>query len=579
MASLLDQLIAQYGNGSSNPYATQAPQPVPAQVGNAAPAQSVPITSLIDTLGRGPQNPYAKMGAPAADPNAFQIVPISDEEAADAMAQQAPAPDNSRVSGMQNAAPVATQAAPTPAPQAQSKVVQPTGPLAQADGSAPPVATVNTDSSFPSPSDYNADGTQASGGGLLNALADAGQQASQDPIAAKGILSTLGDYASGLGQKLKSLSPAASQALIASGMTMLAGNDGTRNLAQLVGMGGIAGMNQYQTIVQNQNANQIARQKLAQDLAEKAAANATANYQAVTERAKALNNPTVLKPGEGVITPGMQMSGQQPTMLGGANGQLPVAREVEFTDGQGNVMTQGVDIWGHPVGPAMPKTLAFTGPVNDAQQKYINDAQTAANNSAASLSRTQNFLRMLTPTIPDPNDPTKTISNPEYVGVTGGVGATVANELNKLTGGQTQSQMLRQEIQQQVYNAQLKNWKSGVGGRLTNADIMLLQKGMPPDNASGQALQQYLQAYSHLQEDQATRDALTAQYIAQNRGDMGPLHPNASITVGGKTYGPGSTMAQVLTGEGGTSNGQQSNGFGTTQQQIIAELRRRGALH
>lgn len=489
----------------------------------------------------------------AANP---QVMQISPQEAAAAQAQQqgAAAPsaqppiDPTRVAAMQ------AQAA-QPQPTAQQAPAQPTqaAPQMPTQQVAPPnVANVQAQPGFPSPSDYNSDGTQATpdpsaqspGSGLLDALAGAGQQAASDPVAAKGLLSQLGDAASGIGQKLKTLSPAASQALIASGLSMLANNDGQHNLAQLVGQGGIAGVNQYQTITQNQIANRIAQQKLAQDLAEKQATNATANYNAATERFKAQNAPTLANPGQTVITPVGIASGQTGTAITGPNGQLPVARTVDVADGQGNTFTQGLDVWGKPVGAPQPKTLAYTGPLNNEDQKTVNAAQDTATKSALALTKTQNFMKQLTPTIPDPNNPGQSIANPDYVPVTGGVASTVQNELNKLTGGQTQSALLRNQIQQQVYQAQLGMWKPGIGGRLTNTDVNLLKQGMPPDNASGTTLMQYMQAYSHLQEDQATHDALNAQYMTANRGDASPLHKDA--TINGQTYPAGTTMQQVL---------------------------------
>ncbi len=457
-----------------------------------------------------------------------QVVPISDAEAARAQAQQAPA-------------------------QATAPAAMPTQQVDPGN-----VATVNTDSSFPSSSDYNADGSQASssGGGLLASLAGGAQQAASDPVQAKGLLSSLGDLATNIGGKLKSLSPAASQSLIAAGVTMLANNDGTKNLTQLLGGGAAAGLNDYQTIVQNQIQARLAGQKLAQEQQNNQARNAIDAYTAVNTANNTANTPHGFAPGDTIVTPAQLAGGQAPTIAGGPNGALPIKQYIDVPDGQGNVMQQGVDMYGNPVGAPKPKTLAYTGPLTPDLQKTVNDAQTQAAKSAQALTRTQQFLSMVTPTIPDPNNPGQTIPNPNYVPVNGGIGATVANELNKLTGGQTQSQQLRQEIQQNIYMAQLGNWKPGVGGRLTNADITLLKQGMPPDNASGQALQQYLTAYSHLQEDQATRDAATAQYTAANRGDLGPLHPNANLTFNGRQFGPGTTMAQVLLGQAPVQSGQ-----------------------
>lgn len=492
-----------------------------------------------------------------------QIVPISDQEANAALSQQGtPQVDPARVAAMQAQAQASQQ------PQAQAPAAQaPTSPQAMpvVNVTQPNVASVDATSGFPSPSDYNADGSQAQGGGLLGALAGAGQQAASDPVQAKGLLSQLGDYASSVGAKLKNMSPAASQALIASGMSILANNDGTRNLSQLVGQGGAAGLNQYQTVTQNTIANQIARQKLAQDLAEKQATNATANFNATTERFKAVNQPTTVEAGKGIVTPGMMASGQGPQMLTGPGGSLPVVRTMEVTDGKGNTFTQGVDLWGNPVGAPAPKSLAYTGPLAEPAQKTVNDANTTANQSALNLTKTQNFIKQLTPTIPDPNNPGQTIPNPDYTPVTGGVAATVSNALNKLTGGQTQSQLLRQEVQQNVRLAMLQGYKGGIGGRLTNTDVNLLQQGMPPDNASGTALSQYLQAYAHLQEDQATHDAMNAAYLTANRGDTSPLHKAA--TINGVQYPAGTTMAQVLSkqapvqSQNGNVNAQQAQGI------------------
>jgi hypothetical protein len=525
LGPLISQALSS-GNGSIGSNLTNAlnaPQSDSVTPSTGGGLAAMPISQGTGSpMGFGSASAMPQQASSGIDPNP-QVVPISDAEAARAQAQQAPA-----------------QAASMPTQQ-----VDPGN-----------VATVNTDSSFPSSSDYNADGSQASssGGGLLASLAGNAQQAASDPVQAKGLLSSLGDLASNIGGKLKSLSPAASQSLIAAGVTMLANNNGTQNLTQLLGGGAAAGLNDYQTITQNQILNRIAIQKNLQDLQEHQATNATANYNAGTERLKALNTPVGINPGDAITTVGQQASGQAPTLAGGPNGTLPIKQYIDVPDGNGNVNQQGVDMYGRPVGPVQPKTLAYTGPLTPELQKTVNDSEAQANKSAQALNRTQSFLSMVTPTMPDPNNPGQTIPNPNYIPVTGGLGATVQNELNKLTGGQTQSQQLRQEIQQNVYMAQLGNWKAGVGGRLSNNDINLLNKGMPPDNASGQALQQYLTAYSHLQEDQATRDRYTADYTAANRGDLGPLH--SPQTIQGKQYPAGTQMAAVLSGNAPVQSSQ-----------------------
>ncbi len=529
----ISPLVAQLFSGGSGSFGANLTnalnQPtsdsvVPSTGGGAA---NMPVSQGTGApMGFGSASAMPQQAPSGMDANP-QVVPISDAEAARAQAQQAP-----------------TQAA-TPAAAMPTQQVD-----------TPNVATVNTNSSFPSSSDYNADGSQAtsSDGGLLSSLAGGAQQAASDPVQAKGLLSSLGDLASNIGGKLKSLSPAASQSLIAAGVTMLANNNGTQNLTQLLGEGAGAGLNNYQTVIQNQIQARLAGQKLAQEQAQAQATNATANFNANTERLRALNQPVGITPGDTITTAGQQLNGQAPTLATGPSGTLPVKQYVDIPDGNGNVMQQGVDMYGRPVGSPVAKTLAYTGPLNDSQQKTVNDAETQANKSAQALTRTQNFLSMVTPTIPDPNNPGQTIPNPNYVPVQGGLGASVANELNKLTGGQTQSQQLRQEIQQNVYMAQLGNWKPGVGGRLTNADITLLKQGMPPDNASGQALQQYLSAYSHLQEDQATRDRYSADYTAANRGNLGPL--TSPATIQGQQYPAGTQMAAVLSRQAPVQSGQ-----------------------
>jgi hypothetical protein len=311
-------------------------------------------------------------------------------------------------------------------------------------------------------------------------------------------------------------------------------------------------------------ANRLAQAKLQQDLAEKQATNATANYNAETER----NKPIGIQPGQAVTSAAAQISGQTPTMATGPGGTLPVSKYIDVPDGQGNVMQQGVDLWGRPVGQPVPKTLAYTGPLNNDQQKIVNDANDVANKSAFGLQKTQGFMKQLLPTIPDPNNPGQTIPNPDYVPVTGGVAATVQNELNKLTGGQTQSQLLRQEIQQNVRLGMLQGYKGGIGGRLTNTDVNLLQQGMPPDNASGTTLSQYLNAYAHLQEDQATHDALNSQYLTANRGDSSPLH--SAATIAGQQYPAGTTMQQVLSRQAPVQSGQ-SNPSAQQAQGIVAK--------
>lgn len=431
-------------------------------------------------------------------------------------------------------------AASVPAPQAPQGPAN--TPIAPATGA--PDVSVNADGSASdgqgaAPSNVASDPSQ--GGGLMSSLIGSAQDAASDPNKAQSLLQTLGQTAQDIGHKLTSLSPNASQALIASGLTILANNNGKQNLAQLIGDGGIAGINNYQTNVQNQAANSIARQKLYQEALNQQAVNQVAKQNANTESFKAANTPTTVAPGYGTTTPAAQASGQ------GVTGGAPaIAKYVDVPDGKGNVMQQGVDISGNPVGPTLPKTLINTGELTAPQQATINTQTEQAATSAAALAKTRNFISMTSPTINNPDGTTS--PNPSYVPISGGVTATVGNALNQLTGGQTQSQLLRSEIETNVRQAQLANLKAGIGGRLSNIDVQLLQKGMPPNNANGATLQSYLTAYSHLQEVQASQDQAKAAYLQANRGDAGPLHPNASLNFNGQNFGPGTTLQQIVSG-------------------------------
>lgn len=568
MAGLLD-LISQYGNSASNPYATQQPAQQAAASSDSTP--SIPISTLIDMLGKGASNPYANASQSSGISNDPQIIPISADEAARAQAQQqspeavaaqTAAQQNAQTQQAQAKQQVAQAAAQAVQQQAQQNPQQGGPALQSASVPDTSVATVNTDSSFPSPSDYQPDGSQQSQGGLLTSLAGVGQKAASDPVAAKGLLSQLGDYAQNVGSKLKNMSPAASQALIASGMTMLASNDGTRNLTQLIGQGGIAGINQYQSVNQVAAQNMLARQKLEQDLMEKQAANRVAQQQADTATFKAANTPTAVKPGESITTPGMIASGQAPQTVSGPNGALPVARTAEITDGNGNTYTQGYDMWGRPVGAPAPKTLAYTGPVTSDQQKTINDAQTAAATDQKALQRTMGLMSQL-----------------QNVNIPQGLAAKGQDMWTQLTGDQSTGQILRNELQQQTYQNYLATWKPGIGGRLTNTDVSLLQKGMPPDTAGSAAWTKFLTAYGKLQADVADQSSRQAAYVAQNRGDMSPLRQ--PLTFNGTTFPAGTTYAQVASGQGGTTDsqgGQNSGAQGAapTQSALIAEAKRRG---
>jgi len=566
MAGLLDDLANAYGTAGSG-------------IGQG-------LGSLLSLI-RG--NPTQTLGgAMSQDTPAFinaqanqnpSIIPISAAEAADAQAQQgqsAPGADPSQVAAITAAQIAARQGNQGAALQAAAPAATDPG-LQSASVPDTTVANVNATAGFPSPSDYNSDGTQASPGasassgqgGLLTALAGASQDAAQDPVKAKGLLSTLGDTLGEVGGHLKSLSPAASQGLLAAGLSLLGNNDGTRNLSQLVGGAGAAGLNQYQAVTQNQIQNTLARQKLAQDLAEKQATNATANYNAVTERQKALNSPTQVEPGNGVITPAMIANGQSPQVLTGPGGTLPVAGSRDYQDAQGNTFTQNIDKFGQPVGAPIPKSLVNTGPLPADRLKVVNTAQAEAANQAHQAQMTANWIQRLSPTMTDPTTGQQ-VPNPNYVSVPGGIAAQGQDIWTKLTGDQTTGQILRNQMRQQTYQDYLATWKPGIGGRLTNTDVQLLKSGMPPDTASGSTWGKFLQSYGKLQADVANQAQRQATYLSQNRGDMSPLA--APLTFNGMTFPAGTTYAQVSAGLGGTPAQQsgQNGASGGTQGAPVA---------
>lgn len=596
--ALLDQLINQYGNASQNPYAKPqtAVQPV-ARVQTPNGPVAVPVASLIQAFGYNSNNPYASQSPSAPQNNAMaanpQIVAIDDQEAADAAAQQAPQalPNAAAMAARQgnpSAMPAAAQAQAAPAAQQAPA-------MASQQVDAQPVAQVDAQSGFPSPSDYNADGSQATpgadasavgSGSLLQSLAGTAQEASQDPVKAKGLLSALGDQAQGIGSKLKSLSPAASQALIASGLTMLAGNDGTRNLSQLVGMGGIAGLNQYQDVNQNIIGNQLARQKLAQDLAEKQATNATANYNAATERFKA-THPNIA-PGTNVVDltqvgqPGSGPEGQAPVV---ASGGVKAEGTGKRMLSDGSTVEYKTDTSGQEIpGTAQVSSNPNVGPLDPERLKVVNGANDEAAKQQHDVAMTQQYLSKLSPTMLDPQTG-KQVPNPNYVNVQGGLMAKGQDMWTKLTGDQTSGQVLRNQLQQQTYQNFLATWKPGIGGRLTNTDVNLLKGGMPPDTAGSATWYKFLSSYGKLQADVADRSQRAADFMSQQRGQQTPLD-RPLTTSDGMTFPAGSTYAQVVAGQGGTRASQSAQNGGTggtggtapSQEAILAELKRRGVI-
>lgn len=555
MAGLLDALINQYGNGASNPYAT--PQAAPAQSSGAS--INIPVAaigSLIDSLGKGASNPYAGMNQTSGMSPNPQIIPISQQEADAAVRQQAASnvgsysqPSAAATAARQGVGQPSPVAAPTPAPTSAPAIQSASVP----DTS---VAQVNTGTDFPSASDYNADGTQAApgssadsgqAGGLLGSLAGAASDAVSDPVKSKGLLSALGGAVSDIGTKLQTMSPAASQGLIAAGMSMLANNDGRHNLAQLIGDGGVNGINAYQQV----NMNRIAAAKNLIDMQHMQNQDQVAAQNAATEQWKA-QHPS-LSPDQAIVdatgTGGAPVTSGVQKAYGTVKQIQPDGSTVEYPtgiNGQPLPGAQGVKTADPNVGPLPPEQL-----------KVVNDANTQSAKDQHALLQTQTMLEKL-----------------QSVNIPAGLKAKGQDLWTQVTGNQNEGQILRNMLQQQTYQDYLATWKPGIGGRLTNTDVNLLKQGMPPDTASSQTWTKFLTSYGKLQSDVADQSARAAAFASQNRGQLDTLR--APLTVGGVTYGSGTPYSSVVMGQGGTGAQQSGQNGGAANAALLAEAQRRG---
>lgn len=120
------------------------------------------------------------------------------------------------------------------------------------------------------PDPQNLSNTDRESNPLTNTIGLFNQQATSlasnpNPVAAQGLLSSLGDTLGGYASKLKTLSPAASQGLITAGLGILGGNNGRQSLTQLVGQAGTQGVNAYTAAKQQALLNAQATQKQATD--------------------------------------------------------------------------------------------------------------------------------------------------------------------------------------------------------------------------------------------------------------------------------------------------------------------------
>jgi hypothetical protein len=341
------------------------------------------------------------------------------------------------------------------------------------------------------------------------------QQASQDPDAAKGFFSKMADSLKDVGDKMTNMSPAASQGLIAAGMSMLANNSGGRNLSQLVGEGGIAGVNEYQAVKQNQINAQLKQQELAQQQWYQ-------QQQIATER----NKLEAMEPGTSYTTAARTLQGQGPMVAGGPK----VTGYQDYKDPTGV-------LYKYPVGYGPDGKYGQVGPmqVTDAswaqpQVDTTNKAISAASDANQALSQTQYYLNK----IPTANIP-------------GGLQGDFLSMYTKLGGDQTEGQALQQEIMRNMRGVSLQAFKSAVGNRVTQNEFNTMQAGLQ-GNLSGDALKQILEDYGHFQNVQAQRANMTAEYLQQNRGFMSALGNDSPGTIGGQRYPAGTQLNDIVSG-------------------------------
>lgn len=523
MASLLD-LIAQVGNSASNPYATQSLQP--AQPPAASSSVAVPVGTLIDLLGRSASNPYANAQATTPAAAASQSTGAPMGFGGGGVLQSGTVPAAQPALSVAANAPVAAQS---------------NAPIQIAPASGAPDVTVDDQGNA-------SDASPPTSAGLLGALMPAAQDASSSPQKSKTLLEALGSTISGIGNKLTNLNPNESQALIASGLTMLAGNDGTRNLSQLVGLGGIAGLNSYNENRAQQAQMALAQQKLQQTAQQQQFDNGLATAKQVWEQ----NKP---------IAVGQDQSLYARTPTGGfspvVTAQPGVARTVDQQNADGSVSTIQLDRFGNQVGPAIPKSNPNVGPLGDQQQKTVNDAQTSAAAARQTYQNTATLANQLA-------------NAPDFAS---GFGASVNDTMSKLTGNKDAGQQLRGQLAQFANSSILSELPPGSA---SDKDIQLVRNGVPSDTASKDTWQAYLSAVGRLQQTAAVVQNAKSDFVTANRGSLAPLQRDA--TINGQQFPAGTTLAQALSGQVPQQQASQQSTGAIPYSVALTEARRRGIV-
>ncbi len=512
-------------------------------------ARPASVSGLIDQLGRSDsRNPYTD-AAPSAQLGAPTIVQIGPDEAARAQAQQGGAVVGVGPNPMQQPAPLTAAAASQVAQSANPPVADALldrrlagAPMQLQSVTVPdmPVTPVMADDGSMAQDATPAPSTPASGG-LLGMLSGAAQDAVQSPAKSKGLLERLG-------ASISNMSPAASQALIASGLTMLAGNDGSRNLGQLIGLGGIAGLNAYSNVKQTDVTNQLATRKLDQQQQQQGFENALAFRKQLWDEGKPISvgaeQSLYSRNPDGSYKPVVQA-------------QPSVARTADVIGPDGRTYTVQLDRSGNQIGAPLLKSDPFGGPLSESQQKYVNDAQNAALTARQTYQNTVALASQLA-------------NAPDFAS---GAAGTFNDFLSKITGNKDAGQQLRGQLAQFVNSTILNQLPPGSA---SDKDIQLVRNGTPADNASKETWQAYLSAVGRVQQAAAVAAQMRADYLTANRGSLGPLMQPA--TIGGRQFPAGASLIDVLGGRApSASTGGRPGEMSAEQRAQVQTLQRMAA--
>lgn len=377
------------------------------------------------------------------------------------------------------------------------------------------------------------------------------QTAAQTPEASKGLLGSFADAARNVADKLTSLSPAASQGLIATGLGILANNNGSLNTGQLIGYGGMSGLNAYNSTKQ-QEAQQAYLQQQAVAAQQKNA------LEAANTRLQMLKASAPIEVGGRTYAPNAAGTGYQD--LGGVG---KVARTQEVTNADGSKDVLQFDQNGNQVGQPIS-----TGAATSAQPIQFAPEELAKRNADL-----QNQLTSSNQQIAQIDNLAGTIVGNQGA-LKSGWQSNINNYINNIKGKTDLSQQTRQQIQS--YATQFIN-QSLPPGSASDADIRNARATVPDFNGDPKAIlawlatarqaQQRINDYSQAGIDwnTASRGAPTANINGQNVGYQDFL--------GSRGLAPATTQNAALSNQ---SQGDSSGGSSPfSRQQLIAEQQRR----